>query len=356
VTGGDPRYSDGVRRVGLAIVLAACALAGALAAVVVAGPTAASVLTTGTTGTTPTGTEPLPPPPPPAPRVIAAGVTVGGVHVGGMPAEAALSVVRTAFFAPLVITFHRHVFRPTPGRLGATAAIPSAVNRALVARPGTRVPLRVRVRTAAVRRYVGVLGKRFDRPPVDARYVLRGRRPVVVRDRPGRRLQRPAAMRAIVAALRANERLPMRLRAKRVPARVTRRTLGQAIVIQRGSNRLSFYERGRLVRTFGVATGESRYPTPLGRFSIVVKWRNPWWYPPNSDWARGASPIPPGPGNPLGTRWMGLSASGVGIHGTPDAASIGYSVSHGCIRMRIAEAEWLFERVAIGTPVFIVSA
>jgi len=46
----------------------------------------------------------------------------------------------------------------------------------------------------------------------------------------------------------------------------------------------------------------------------------------------------------------------VGIHGTPDPASIGYSASHGCIRMRIPEAEWVFERVKVGTPVFIVSA
>jgi lipoprotein-anchoring transpeptidase ErfK/SrfK len=53
---------------------------------------------------------------------------------------------------------------------------------------------------------------------------------------------------------------------------------------------------------------------------------------------------------------MGLSAPLVGIHGTPDAASIGYSASHGCIRMVISEAEWLFERVDVGTPVFIVSA
>jgi lipoprotein-anchoring transpeptidase ErfK/SrfK len=53
---------------------------------------------------------------------------------------------------------------------------------------------------------------------------------------------------------------------------------------------------------------------------------------------------------------MGLSVGGVGIHGTPDAASIGYSASHGCIRMRIREAEWLFERVRIGTTVFIVGA
>jgi lipoprotein-anchoring transpeptidase ErfK/SrfK len=53
---------------------------------------------------------------------------------------------------------------------------------------------------------------------------------------------------------------------------------------------------------------------------------------------------------------MGLSAWGIGIHGTPDAASVGYSASHGCIRMRIPDAEWLFDRVRIGTHVFIVSA
>jgi lipoprotein-anchoring transpeptidase ErfK/SrfK len=53
---------------------------------------------------------------------------------------------------------------------------------------------------------------------------------------------------------------------------------------------------------------------------------------------------------------MGLSAPGVGIHGTPDAASIGYSASHGCIRMLIADAEWLFGHVRIGTPVFVVPA
>ena len=66
--------------------------------------------------------------------------------------------------------------------------------------------------------------------------------------------------------------------------------------------------------------------------------------------------MPPGPGNPLGTRWMGLSAPGVGIHGTPEDGSIGYSLSHGCIRMHIPEAEWLFEHVDVGTPVYIVAS
>jgi lipoprotein-anchoring transpeptidase ErfK/SrfK len=51
---------------------------------------------------------------------------------------------------------------------------------------------------------------------------------------------------------------------------------------------------------------------------------------------------------------MGISSPAVGIHGTPDAASLGYSVSHGCIRMAIPEAEWLFEQVDVGTQVYIV--
>jgi lipoprotein-anchoring transpeptidase ErfK/SrfK len=109
------------------------------------------------------------------------------------------------------------------------------------------------------------------------------------------------------------------------------------------------------VRSFRVATGRAQYPTPSGTFAVVDKQLYPWWYPPTySDWAAGLKPVPPGPGNPLGTRWMGLSAPGVGIHGTPDDASVGYSASHGCIRMHVWEAEWLFERVRRGTPVVIL--
>ena len=64
--------------------------------------------------------------------------------------------------------------------------------------------------------------------------------------------------------------------------------------------------------------------------------------------------MPPGPNNPLGTRWMGISSPGIGIHGTDEPASIGYSDSHGCIRMQVPQAEWLFDHVDIGTPVYIV--
>jgi lipoprotein-anchoring transpeptidase ErfK/SrfK len=171
---------------------------------------------------------------------------------------------------------------------------------------------------------------------------------------PGRTLRVVAARKAIVVALWTHDRTPIRLGFAPVEAAVGRSSFGDVIVIHRGRNRLDLYDGMKLTREFGVATGQSAYPTPLGRYEIVVKWRNPWWYPPASDWAKDASPIPPGPGNPLGTRWMGLSAPAVGIHGTPDPASIGYSASHGCIRMRIPEAEWLFDHVDVGTPVYIV--
>jgi lipoprotein-anchoring transpeptidase ErfK/SrfK len=181
-------------------------------------------------------------------------------------------------------------------------------------------------------------------------------RPVFGPSAPGRKLDRAAARRAIRSALAAGTRDGIRLRFLRVLPSVTVRDLGAVILIRRGSNSLTLYDGRKVVRTFGVATGQATYPTPVGRFELVDKQYNPWWYPPPSDWAEGLKPVPPGPGNPLGTRWMGLSAWGIGIHGTPDAASIGYSASHGCIRMYVPDAEWLFDHVEIGTPVFIVSA
>ncbi len=116
------------------------------------------------------------------------------------------------------------------------------------------------------------------------------------------------------------------------------------------------YKGMAFVRSFSIAVGMARYPTPLGRFSVVVRERHPTWNPPNSDWAAGLGPVPPGPSNPLGTRWIGLSAPGIGIHGTPQPWTVGTAASHGCIRMYMREVEWLFERVRIGTPVLIVRA
>jgi lipoprotein-anchoring transpeptidase ErfK/SrfK len=285
---------------------------------------------------------------------LPAGVTIGGIHVGGLAPAAAYRVINAAFHAPLVLVVDHARVRIAPGKLGAVAYAKSAVARARYARPGARIDLKVVVRGPKLRRFVDELTKRFEQKAVDATMVLRNLKPFISDGHVGRKLDRDDAMKALMAALRENRRTGIGLPFKEIAQKVTRDSFGPAIVIRRGSNRLYFYRRTTFKRVFGVATGQSVYPTPLGRFEVVVMWRNPWWYPPNSPWAKGAKPIPPGPGNPLGTRWMGLSAPGVGIHGTPDDASIGYSASHGCVRMHIYEAEWLFEHVEIGTPVFIV--
>jgi lipoprotein-anchoring transpeptidase ErfK/SrfK len=322
--------------------------------VLAGGVSAAGLLTTGSTATTTTGGTTTEPPPP---SLIPPGVTISGVPVGGLTPEEAATAVRERFDLPLpVVLDRRHRLAPLPDALGASAHVAEAISRARSSAPGTALTLPILINGDKVRTYVRSVARRFNRRPTDAQVFLRRLKPVVVPDRPGLTVNRLALTLKIVARLRATSRAAVRVTYRSPRASVLRSTYRYVIVIRRGSNRLLLYRYGRLRRPFRVATGQSIYPTPLGRFRVMVKWRNPWWYPPNSRWARGQKPIPPGPNNPLGTRWMGLSSPGVGIHGTPNPASIGYSVSHGCIRMYISDAEWLFNTIDIGTTVFIVSA
>jgi peptidoglycan hydrolase-like protein with peptidoglycan-binding domain len=131
--------------------------------------------------------------------------------------------------------------------------------------------------------------------------------------------------------------------------------LGRRIVIDLSNLHLSFYRFDRLVKVYPIAAGQPRYPTPTGIYFIIQMTKNPTWLPPNSDWAKNATPVAPGATNPLGTRWMGTSAPGIGIHGVPASENytIGTYASHGCIRMYNWNAIDLFSRVVIGTPVII---
>jgi lipoprotein-anchoring transpeptidase ErfK/SrfK len=355
----------------IAIAVLAVAATGVLAAMVPIGgaqlPPTTDTTTTSTTTTTAQettttvastspATTPRPPKGHPKPKLIPAGVTVGGIHVGGLSMTAAYMVVRAAFRAPLVMQAGAHRVTVNPASLGAVAYAKAAIAHARSAPVGAAVPLGVSIRGQAVRKIVGSLADRYRRDPIDAKLILRHLKPYITEGQPGKALDRQSSVAAIVNALRENRRTGIVLPYEKVPQAITRKNFGPVVVIRRGSNHLFLYQGMKPWRTFVVATGQSVYPTPLGRFQIVVKWKDPWWYPPDSPWAKGAKPIPPGPGNPLGTRWMGLSAPGVGIHGTPDAASLGYSASHGCVRMYIPQAEWLFDHVDVGTTVYIVPA
>ena len=245
-----------------------------------------------------------------------------------------------------------------PAELGAAAHFLKAVKTAVRVRtPGFAVPLRVDVKQSKLQGYLSEIAVKTDREPVDASLELRNLQPVARRSKPGLRLKQVIAAQRLSLAIRKHERAPFALPYQELRPEVTEEDLGQVIVIKRESRVLLYYNGTKLKRTFRVATGQSSFPTPIGKFEIINMQRNPWWYPPQgSAWAEGEEPVPPGPSNPLGTRWMGISSPYVGIHGTPNAASIGYSASHGCVRMLIPQVEWLFEQVEVGTPVFIVSA
>jgi lipoprotein-anchoring transpeptidase ErfK/SrfK len=287
------------------------------------------------------------------PPRIANGVSIGGALVGGMTEEQAVVAVQASFRQPLALGIRAETHYVSPTRIGVPLVHP-AVHAALAASPDAALPLTVLVDRPRLVDYSARLAREYSRPARDSKVRLRGLRPIISKARAGFKVPARSLASALATSLRTGGRGRIEVEHTLLEPRVTRANFGPVIVISRSANRLYLYRGARRWKTLGVATGQPAYPSPSGQFTIVTKQLNPWWYPPDSDWAAGLSPVPPGPGNPLGTRWMGLSVSGVGIHGTPDAASIGYSASHGCIRMQIPDAEWLFEHVSVGTTVFIV--
>jgi lipoprotein-anchoring transpeptidase ErfK/SrfK len=300
--------------------------------------------------------------PPPAgsatvpPLLVPDGVTIAGIAVGGLTVDEARLLVETQFARPLDIVHGGIHWFPTPERLGARPRLDAALSAAVIAPPGSAIDLLVQIRGADVRAFIADVERRLYRAPKDSRLKLVKLRPRITDPVIGKEVDRAKFAAAIVQALHAHSRGPLSVAINYLKPKTTKASYGPIVVIRRETKRLFLYKGEEKWKVFRIATGQSSYPTPLGNFRVVDKQRNPWWYPPKSTWAAGASPVPPGPGNPLGTRWMGLSAPLIGIHGTPDASSIGYSASHGCIRMLVSQAEWLFDRVRVGTPVFIVRA
>ncbi|MPM45364.1 hypothetical protein SDC9_92051 [bioreactor metagenome] len=109
-------------------------------------------------------------------------------------------------------------------------------------------------------------------------------------------------------------------------------------------------DSGEVLKQYNIAVGTPYEQTPVGTFHIFHKEKDPTWIP--GDNFTDHSPVPPGPDNPLGTRWMEFKKN-YGIHGTNKGWDINYPVSGGCIRMQDADASKLFELVDIGTPVYI---
>jgi L,D-transpeptidase ErfK/SrfK len=141
-----------------------------------------------------------------------------------------------------------------------------------------------------------------------------------------------------------------------VPARVN-----DGIVINIPQRLLFYFKNGRLVRSFPVGLGRHDWPTPTGPFKIAVKEENPIWDVPKSiqeemrrEGQAVKTCVPPGPDNPLGKHWLGLSIGGYGIHGTTAPASIYHFQTHGCIRAHPDDIAQLFNDVSRGTAGVLV--
>lgn len=137
-----------------------------------------------------------------------------------------------------------------------------------------------------------------------------------------------------------------------LPARPPR----DGLVVNLPERGLYLFQGGRFRAFYAISIGDEsvekgRFQTPTGSFTIIEKIVNPTWYPPS--WAPDRTPVGPGPKNPLGERWIGLSLPRVGIHGTSDPLNIGNSLTHGCIRMYPELIKVLYDQVKVGWPVRI---
>ena len=118
------------------------------------------------------------------------------------------------------------------------------------------------------------------------------------------------------------------------------------IVISIPDRRLALIEDGALVKVYPIAVGASETPSPYGDFTIINHAIDPTYRHEGKE-------IAPGKNNPLGTRWMGLSLKGYGIHGTNVQSSVGKAASHGCFRMKKKDVEELYRLVKVGDAVTV---
>jgi lipoprotein-anchoring transpeptidase ErfK/SrfK len=313
---------------------------------------------------------------------LAAGTKVAGVDVGELTRDAALARLQQRIGRqvdrPVRVRVGQKRYTLRAERAGVTTNLSDAVERAYQAGRGgnllhrgwrqltdTRldrdVPVAVTVDRSKVRAFVKRIERDRARPARDASMELAIDHVAVTPGRSGRRLAgRDALVNRVAAALTARTGTRRLLaRTVAVPPKVTTDDLWKAnpvaVTVSRDAKRVRVFRRGDLVKTYNVAVGEPRYPTPVGSFVVQSMQKNPTWTVPNSDWAGAlAGKVIPGgdPQNPLVARWIGFNGS-VGFHGTKSADSLGRAASHGCVRMDPSDVIDLYERLQVGTPVLV---
>ena len=310
---------------------------------------------------------------------ILPGISIAGVDVSEMTRAEAILAVRARAGEDLdreiVVFVKDERYRTTPRRLGRRARVVRAVNEAM----------RASERVAWVER----AWRRFQDAPLDVdidlslggsggveRFVRRTAREVAVDPRnasiglgddgglafhqaePGSALDARGAERLLTNALRDGSSI-VRLSVRPVARQGQRADPGAHDRGACGHNRLDLYEGFNVQRSWDVATAKPGWITPVGEWSLYQKRENPTWYNPALDSWGASMPavVPGGPGNPMGTRALYITAPGlIRIHGTTSPDSIGRYASHGCIRMHNEQVEELYELVPVGTKVIIMGS
>ncbi|MBI3647679.1 MAG: L,D-transpeptidase/peptidoglycan binding protein [Actinobacteria bacterium] len=307
---------------------------------------------------------------------ILPGIYIDGVDVSGMTRDEAIAAVSEHATAKLSleirVTAADLQWQTTPGQLGMSAEVETAVDQALsvteVTDAAQRVwhrlrdePLNVTIDLGystsleSVRTFVGQALDAVTVSPRNAALTVVDGKVVRRHAKLGRTLDSATSRQRILSALHDGA-TSIALPTWTVKPKVTDRTLGLTLIVRRDVHLLYVYDGLRVVKKYPVATAAAGYETPPGHWKVVDKQENPTWYNPEPNtWGAGLPlSIPPGPGDPLGTRALYLSTPGILIHGTYDVTSVGTNASHGCIRMLMPDIEELYPLVKIGTPVYII--
>lgn len=311
---------------------------------------------------------------------IAEGVTIAGVDVGGMSEAEAKHAVRRHLLVPL-----RHSLRVgydgerwvLPGkRLKLHADVDRAVEEAIAESRGGGLPGRlVRYVTGgdlderlsaditysqpAVNHFVREVAEAVDREAKDATVEPSGESLSIAPAEYGRKLRDHLLTRQLNAAvLNASADHTIAARTHPIAPEITGSEVADEypsyLTLDRATFTLRLWEHLKLAKTYTVAVGQEGLETPEGLYDIQEKEENPTWHVPESAWAGSLAgqDIPPGPSNPIKARWLGIF-EGAGIHGTEETWSLGSAASHGCVRMSIPDVEELYDRVEVGTPIYI---
>lgn len=307
------------------------------------------------------------------------GTTIGGVDVSGMTRAEAVAAVRVRAGVDLdrriVVVVEGERFTTTARRLGRRARIGRAVDEAMraservgwVERAWRRfrndpVDLDVTLSLggdAGVEGFVRRTARKVRVDPRDATIEMGPTEGLIFRRaKAGSKLNVRRAERLLSDALGEGSSL-VRLSMQPVKPKVTSRTMKPTIVVHVDTNRLDLYDGFRVARSWDVATAKPGWITPVGEWSLYQKREDPTWYNPALDsWGADLpAVVPGGPGNPMGTRALYITAPGlIRIHGTSSPDSIGRYASHGCIRMHNADVEALYELVPVGSKVIIIGS